>query len=133
MAALTLGLVATADDKKDDKKDQPLKGAWVKDHDGAELKFDFKSKTELLVSVTAGDNGVTLTCKYEADKNGKVKAEVTEVKEKGEFPNKPPVGYEFKCVFKIEKDTAKLSDFEAENADQVRDVVEGEYKRKKDD
>ena len=58
---------------------------------------------------------------------------MTEVKEKGDFPAKPAVGYEFKCVFKIDKDTAKLSDFEADNADQVRDIVEGEYKRKKDD
>ena len=32
-AALALGLAAPADDKKDDK-DQPLKGAWVKDVDG---------------------------------------------------------------------------------------------------
>jgi hypothetical protein len=132
-AALTLGLSATADDKKDDKKDQPLKGVWVKDHDGGELKFDFKTKSELLVTVTAGENGCTLTCKYEADKDGKFKATVKEAKEKGDFPNKPAVGYEFKGVFKIDKDTAKLTNFEADNADQVRDVVEGEYKRKKAD
>ncbi|HVK18571.1 MAG TPA: hypothetical protein VM533_16675 [Fimbriiglobus sp.] len=132
-AALALGLAAPADDPKEEKKDQPLKGAWVKDHDGAELKFDFKTKSELIISVTAGDNSVTLTCKYEADKAGKFKASVTDVKEKGDFPGKPAVGYEFKGVFKIDKDTAKLTDFEADNADQVRNVVEGEYKRKKDD
>lgn len=131
-AALALGLAAPADDKKDDKA-QPLKGAWVKDVEGNELKFEFKTKTELIVTVTAGDNGCTLTCKYEADKDGKFKAEVTEVKEKGEFPSKPAVGYEFKGVFKIDKDTAKFTDFEADNADQVRAIVEGEYKRKKDD
>jgi hypothetical protein len=131
-AALALGLTAPADEKKDDK-DQPLKGAWVKDVEGNELKFEFKTKTELIVTVTAGDNGCTLTCKYEADKDGKFKAEVTEVKEKGDFPSRPAVGYAFKGVFKIDKDTAKLTDFEAENADQVRGIVEGEYKRKKDD
>ncbi|HET6572390.1 MAG TPA: hypothetical protein VFG68_02220 [Fimbriiglobus sp.] len=131
-AALALGLTAPADDKKDDK-DQPLKGAWVKDVEGTELKFDFKTKTELIVSVTAGDNGCTLTCKYEAGKDGKFKATVTESKEKGDFPGKPAVGYEFKGVFKIDKDTAKFTDFEADNADQVRAIVEGEYKRKKDD
>ena len=131
-AALALGLTAPADDKKDEK-DQPLKGAWVKDIEGTELKFDFKTKTELIITVTAGDNGCTLTCKYEADKDGKFKASVTEVKEKGDFPSKPAVGYEFKGVFKIDKDTAKLSNFEADNADQVRDIVDGEYKRKKDD
>ncbi len=128
-AAAVLGLCATADDKKDDK-DQPLKGVWVKDVDGNELKFDFKTKTELIVTVTVGDNGCTLTCKYEADKDGKFKAKVTEAKEKGDFPGKPPVGYEFKGTFKIDKDTAKFTDFEADNADQVRAIVEGEYKRK---
>jgi hypothetical protein len=128
-AALALGLAAPADDKKD----QPLKGAWVKDVEGNELKFEFKTKAELIITVGAGDNGCTLTCKYEADKDGKFKATVTEVKEKGDFPSKPAVGYEFKGVFKIDKDTAKLSGFEADNADQVRDIVEGEYKRKKDD
>src|SRR5690606_32938082 len=66
-AALALGLAAPADDKKDDKKDQPLKGAWVKDVEGNELKLDFKTKSELIITVTAGDNGCTLTCKYEAD------------------------------------------------------------------
>src|SRR5688572_30705081 len=130
-ATLALGLTAPADDKKDDK-DQPLKGTWVKDVEGNELKFEFKTKSELIVTVTAGDNGCTLTCKYEADKDGKFKASVTEVKEKGDFPSKPAVGYEFKGVFKIDKDTAKLSDFEADNADQVRAIVEGDYKRKKD-
>jgi hypothetical protein len=128
-AAAVLGLPATADDKKDDK-DRPLKGAWTKDVEGTELKFDFKTKDELIVTVTAGDNGCVLTCKYEADKDGKFKAKVTESKEKGEFPAKPPVGYEFKATFKIDKDTAKLTDFEAENADQVRAIVEGEYKKK---
>jgi hypothetical protein len=130
-AALALGLAAPADDKKDDK-DQPLKGAWAKDVEGIELKFDFKTKTELVITATNGDNGCTVTCKYEADKDGKFKATVTEVKVKGEFPQPPEVGYEFKCVFKIDKDTAKLTDYEAVNADQVRAIVEGEYKRKTD-
>jgi hypothetical protein len=132
-AAAVLAFTAAADDKKDDPKDQPLKGAWVREIEGNELEFHFKTKDELIVTVTAGDNGCILTCKYEADKNGKFKATVKEAKEKGDFPSTPPVGYEFRGVFKIEKDTAKLSEFEAENADQVRPIVEGEYKRKKDD
>jgi len=133
-AAAAFGLFVTADDKKDDKKDQPLKGAWVKELDqGGKLTFDFKTKDQLIVTADLGDNGCTLTCKYEADKDGKFKAKVTESKEKGDFPNKPPVGYEFKGTLKVDGDTAKLTDFDAENADQVRAIVEGEYKKKKAD
>jgi hypothetical protein len=132
LLVLALGFTVWAEDKKEDKE-QPIKGNWVREAEGVEIGFNFKTKDQLIVSVIAGDNGVILTCKYSADKDGKVKATVTEVKEKGEFPAKPPKGYEFKCVFKVEKESAKLSDFEGENADQARAVVEGEYKSKKAD
>ena len=73
------------------------------------------------------------TCTYEADKDGQVKGTIKEVA--GDAPDKPPVGYEFKFKFKIdaEKKTAKLSDFEGENADGARAIMEGEYKPKKGD
>jgi hypothetical protein len=127
LAAAVLGLSATADDK-----DQPIKGTWAREAEGIEIAFNFKTKDELLVTARAGENGVTLTCKYEI-KDGKVSAKVTEVMEKGEFPAKPPKGYEFKFKFKVEKEKATLSDYEADNAEAVKAVVEGEYKAKKAD
>lgn len=129
LAAAVLGFAATADDKKED---QPIKGSWTREAEGIEIGFNFKSKDELLVTAMAGENGVTLTCKYEV-KDGKVSAKVTEVKEKGEFPAKPPVGYEFKFKFKVEKEKATLSDYEADNAEAVKPIIEGEYKVKKAD
>ncbi|OWK37869.1 hypothetical protein [Fimbriiglobus ruber] len=124
--AVVLGAgAAVADDKKDDAA---LKGAWVKEADGVVLKFEFKTNKELIASVTSGDNGVILTCEYTADKDGKVSATVTDSKEKGEFPAKPPKGFAFKFTFKIDKEKATLSNYEGENADQAKDVVEGEYK-----
>ena len=45
----------------------------------------------------------------------------------------PAVGYEFEDALKIDKDTAKVTDFEADNPDQIRDIVEGEYMKQKDD
>ena len=129
LAAAVLGFAATADDKKED---QPIKGNWTREAEGIEIGFHFKTKDELIVTATAGENGVTLTCKYEV-KDGKVSAKVTEAKEKGEFPAKPPVGYEFKFKFKVEKEKATLSNYEAENAEAVKAVVEGEYKSKKAD
>ena len=135
LTALTTLAVAAGrlDDKKDDKKDdQPIKGTWVKEADGVELVFTFKTKDQLVLKAAAGGNSMTATCKYTVEK-GTVSAEVTDVKEEGEFPAKPPKGYKMKFAFKIEKDTAKLSDYDAENKDEVRMIVEGDYKAKKAD
>ena len=121
--------VMQADDKKEE---QPLKGSWVRTAEDLEIGFQFKTKDELIVTAKHGDNGVTITCKYTV-KDGQVSAEVTEVKEQGEFPAKPPKGYKMKFKFKIEKDTAKLSDYEADNAEQVKPIIEGDYKPKKSD
>ena len=132
LTALALG-TARADDKKDDKKPaQPITGTWAKDADGAELVFTFKSKDQLTLKATVGANAVTVTCKYAVEK-GVVSAEVTDVKEEGDFPAKPAKGYKMKFAFKVAKDIATLSDFDADNKDEVKGIVEGEYKAKKAD
>ena len=121
--------IVQAEDKKDE---QPLKGSWVREAEGIELGFQFKTKDEMIITAKTGANGVTITCKYTV-KDGQVSGEVTEVKEEGEFPAKPPKGYKMKFKFKVEKDTAKLSDYEADNAEQVKPIIEGDYKSKKSD
>ncbi len=138
LLALTalLAFTAHADDKKDDKKKDdktvPFKGTWVKEADGAEIAFHFEKKGEMKLKATVGGNSMTATCKVTTEK-GTVKAEVTKVTEKGEFPQKPPVGYKFSFKFKAEKGKATLSDFEATNKDEVAPIVEGEYTKTKAD
>ncbi len=132
LSALMTSLALTAAPADDKKDDHPLKGVWVKDADGIELSFNFKTKDELILKAKAGDNGMTATCKYTVEK-GVVSAEITDVKEEGEFPAKPPKGYKMKFAFKVEKDAAKLSDYDAENKDEVKAIVEGDYKIKKAD
>ncbi|MGL6075615.1 MAG: hypothetical protein ACRC8S_15785 [Fimbriiglobus sp.] len=131
--SLSLAAVAV-EDKKEDKKEekQPIKGQWIKDTDGIEISFHFKTKDQLLIKASAGGNSMTATCKYKVEKD-KVSAEVTEVKEEGDFPSKPPKGYKMSFKFKVEKDTAKLEDYEAENKEEVKPIIEGEYKSKKAD
>jgi hypothetical protein len=135
VAVSALGF-AVADDKKDDKKgDTPtLSGQWVKESDGFELIMKF-TKDTLTTTAKAGDNSVIVTSKYTVDKDGKVKAEVTEVKETGTFPTKPEKGTKFTFTFKVDEKakTAKLSDFEMPGAEGAKDVVDGEYKEKKAD
>ena len=131
--AVLFGLTAVADDKKPTKDEPKIKGTWVKENDGFEISFTFKTKTEGKCEVKAGGAKLALTLKYEyAD--DKVKAEVTKVEEEGDFPAKVAVGYKMKfTVKKAGDDGIKISEYEADNADEARHVVEGEYKKKKSD
>src|SRR3954464_5625132 len=90
LALTAVGGPAAADDK--DKV--TLSGTWTREANGLDLKFDF-SKETFKLSAFGGDNGVTITCKYTVEKDGTVKATVTKVEEKGNFPSKPPEGLEF--------------------------------------
>jgi hypothetical protein len=133
--ALGAVLVATggspAQDAKDKKADGPA-GVWVREAGGLELKFDFTDAKKGSFKLTAmnGDNGAVVGCKF-AVKDGVVRAEIKDVEEKGNFPSKPPVGFEFKFKWKATGDAAELSDLVGDNIDNVRPVVEGEYKRVK--
>ena len=87
---------------------------------------------EFRVGETAG-NGAVVKAKYTVDKDGVIKAKVTDVEEKGEFPAKPAVGFEFSFKFKIDGKTAKLTDFDGKDTENAKPVVEGDYEQKKDD
>jgi hypothetical protein len=135
-AVVSFAALAAARGTTDDKKaDAPaLAGRWVKETEGFELTMKFDKDT-CTTTAKAGDASVTVTSKYTADKDGKVTAEVTEVKETGNFPAKPEKGTKFTFTFKVDEKakTAKLSDFEMPGVEGGKDVVEGEYKLKKDD
>jgi hypothetical protein len=129
---VTAAGLAAAQEKKDDTP--TLSGLWVKESGDFELAMKFDKET-YTTSVKTGDSSIVVTSKYTVDKDGKVKAEVTEVKETGGFPQKPEKGTKFTFTFKIDAKakTAKLSDFEMPGAEGAKDVVEGDYKEKKAD
>lgn len=131
-AALVAAGGSTAQDTKSDKKAQGPSGVWARESGGLELKLDFTDakKGGLKVTLMSGDNGVVVGCKLEV-KDGVVRGEVKDVEEKGNFPSKPPVGFEFKFKWKASGDTAELSELQGENIDNIKPVVEGEYKRVK--
>lgn len=131
-AALFVGSVAVADEKKNDKDKPKLSGTWAREVEGFEVKFAFAKADEMKVTVMNGANGAVVKCKYTVDKDGVVKATVTDVEEKGEFPAKPAKGFEFELKFKIEGKKAKVSDFKGENADGAKPIIEGDYDEKKD-
>jgi hypothetical protein len=127
--ALTLLLgSATAEDKRDSKEEKLV--AWERESNGIDLKLEF-GKEILKVNVFSGENGVIVTCKATIDKNGMVKATVTEVEEKGNFPSKPKTGLEFSFTWKVEGNTGTLSDLKGEGVEEAKAIAEGEYKKKK--
>lgn len=130
-AALVASAGSPAQDAKPDKRAAPLSGVWTRESGGLDLKFDFTGgKAAFKVYVFSNADGVVATCKYEV-KDGVVKAEVTEVEEKGSFPNKPPVGFGYSFKWQPKGDTAELSDLTGDNIDAVRPAVEGEWRRAK--
>jgi hypothetical protein len=130
-AAVSLAGLSFADDKKADDKAPTLSGKWVRDTDDFKLEFGFE-KDKLTIVVLSGENGLTVTLDYKVDKDGKVTAEVTDVKEKGAFPTKPEKGSKLTFTFKAGDKTAKITDFEAPEGDGAKAIVEGEYKKKVD-
>ena len=127
---LVVAAGSTGQETKDEKRAGPT-GVWVRETDGIVLKLDFTGgKGALKASVTKGDDGCSTTCKYEF-KDGVVKAEVTAVEVKGNFPNPPPVGFEFGFKWAPKADTAELSGLTGDFAEAAKSIIEGEYTRVK--
>ncbi len=127
-ALALVALSAGAEDKKDPKeKDKAI--AWVRESNGVDLKFEFGKDTATF-HVTAGGNGVIIKAKLTKEKDV-VTAEFTAVEEKGNFPNKPKNGEKISFKWAEKGDTATLSEFKGAGVDDAKDIVEGEYKKKK--
>ncbi len=103
---------------------------WEREANGIELKFEF-GKDSLKITAMQGDNGTEFTCKSTIDNEGLVKATVTESTEKGNFPPTPKKGFEFSFKWKEDGDKATVSEFKWEGLEEAKDIVEGEYKKKK--
>ena len=126
LCAFVLSLTAPAPGA-DDKKAPAAVTTWVRESGGVDLKFEL-SKDAATFHVYAGENGAVVKAKVTREK-GVVTAEFTDVEEKGNFPNAPKKGDKISFKWTEAGDTAKLS--ELTGADDVKGIVEGEYKLKK--
>ena len=123
LVALSGGSVAA------EEKDKDKVTTWVREVGEITLTFEIGKDTAKYI-VTAGDNGCTVTAKLTRDKDT-IKSEVTDVEIKGNFPNAPKKGDKVSFKWVVKDDKATLSNLEGDNVDGARDVVEGEYKKKK--
>src|SRR6266481_2651567 len=131
IAVLVLaGLSAAADDKKD--KDKPsLTGVWTrKEH---QLKIEFADKEVMKISPHGKDEVILIVCKYTLEKNGLVKAKITELegKEKDKAKDHVPVDLEFSFKWQVKNDTATLADVSGDNVEALKQHLEGDYEQKK--
>jgi len=127
---VTASTVSLAQEKKD-PKDKPAFTTWERESGGINLKLEV-GKDTLKLYVFKDEDGVTMTCKMNVGKDGVVKATVTDVVEKGKFPIVPKKGFEFSFKWKEKGDAAELTDLKGEGLDDVKAIVEGDYKKKID-
>lgn len=122
--------LALADEKKDDKL--TLSGNW--DKKDAELKIEFADKKVMKILPHGDKAMITIVCEYTVDKEGHVKATVTELEANEEIKKKVqahvPVGLKFDFKWKAEGDTAKLEDLKGDNTDTLKSRLEGDFEKK---
>jgi len=124
------GLSASADDKKDKPA---LSGTWALK--GGEAKIEFADKNVVKFAPHGDSKVIAVICEYTVDKEGLVKAKVTDFEGKDEAKEKVkdllPVGTEFTFKWKVKDDAAKLEDLKGEKIEALKSHMEGEYSQKK--
>src|SRR5262249_54101099 len=127
-----VGLSASAEDKKDKNK-LSLSGVWTLN--GGEAKIDFSEKNVMKIAPHGDSNLIAVVCEYTVDKEGLVKAKVTDFEGKDEakekVKEKVPVDTEFSFKWKVKDDTAKLEDLKCDKVEELKSHLEGEYNQKK--
>jgi hypothetical protein len=127
---LAVALPAMADDKFDSKK---IKGSWLHEVQGVKLLFQFKDDGKMVAKLTpaGADKPVVVTSDITIDKDGVLSAVITDVESNGNDggPNK---GDKYSFKMEVGKETLTVSDFKGVGDDNVKQLVEGEYKRQTD-
>jgi hypothetical protein len=121
-----------SDDKND--KDKPaLAGVWVLK--GGELKIKFADKNVVKFFPHGDNDTFTVICEYSVEKEGRVKAKITNFEGKDEAKEaareRLPVGTEFSFTWKAKDGAAKLSDVKGDKVELLKSHLEGEYSMKK--
>lgn len=123
-------LSAWADNKQDTSA---LSGIWSLKQ--GETKIEFSDGKVLTIAPHGDNNIIALICEYTVDKEGTVKAKVTEL---GGQPQAVemvkrilPVGTEFQFQWKVTNGTAKLDELKGDKIEMLKSHLEGEYSQTK--
>ncbi len=124
------GPSAGADDKKDDKP--ALSGVWMQT--GGQVKIEFSGKDVLKIAPHGKDDVIVIVCKYALEKEGVVKATITDFEGKEELKEKAkeklPVGTEFRFKWQVKDATAMLDDLKGDQVELLKSHLEGKFDKK---
>lgn len=130
--ALLTGAAALGQDKKDEKDKPALSGTWMQK--GGEVKVEFPDKETMKIFPHGDSLAFVVVCKITVEKDGGVKAKVSELEGKEEIKEKAkasiPIGLEFRFSWKTKDGTAKMDDFKGDNVEHLKSHMEGEYEKK---
>jgi hypothetical protein len=127
---LALAVPAMADDKVDAKK---LKGNWLREVQGTKLLYKFKDdgKMEAQLTPQGADKAIIVSVDYTVEKDGVLSGVITKVENGGDNGG-PQKGDKFSMKIEVGKETLIVSDFKGVEGAEVKQLVEGEYKRQTD-
>jgi hypothetical protein len=131
--ACSVFFLASLSASADDKKDKPaLSGTWALK--GGEAKIEFADKNVVKFAPHGDSKVIAVICEYTVDKEGLVKAKVTDFEGKDEAKEKVkellPVGTEFSFKWKVKDDTATLDDLKGDKVELLKSHLEGKYSQK---
>ncbi len=94
--------------------------------------MEFANKDLIKISPHGDHKVILIICKYTIDKEGLVKAKITELdgKAKDRVKDKLPIGLEFTFTWQVKDDTATLGDLKGDNVDILKARMEGKYEKK---
>jgi hypothetical protein len=129
---MLLAGMSAAGDKKDAKDRPEVSGTWARK--GAQLEIEFASKDMLRIHPHGAKFPFAVVCNYTINKDGLLKAKITELEAKDEVKAKVkdilPPGLEFRFTWKARADQAVLDDVQGKNTDVLKSHLEGEYEKK---
>src|SRR5260370_7827037 len=126
--------LASVSASADDKKDKPaLSGAWALK--GGETKIEFADKNVIKIAPHGDSKVIAVICEYTVDKEGLVKAKVTDFEGKDEAKEKVkdllPVGTELTFKWKVKDDAAKLENLKGKKVKALKSHMKRQYTTKK--
>jgi hypothetical protein len=120
--------VVLADCPKQDEKPAHV-GTWAR-RDG-EGRIEFVDKEMMKIAPHGDPAIISIHCKYTLDKDGLVKAQVTDFEGKEEFKEQIkkllPAGSKFQFTLSVDKTKATIENLEGEEADRLKTHLEGKY------
>jgi hypothetical protein len=136
IAALAVGLLMLVNGIwAEEKKEAPALSGTSSKKEG-QLKLEFTGKDVMKIHPHGDKAEIAFVCKYTIDKDGLLKAKITELEGKEEIKAKAkdrfPPGFEFQFQWKAKDDAATLDNVDGKDADGLKSHLEGEYARKMD-